>query len=339
MKKIVIVGSINNFCLETSYANAGRISNYEVFQIDPELEIKKYIKFGKFGEKLNTFLPVDSWIKKVNRDVVIRIKEIKPEYIFLMARAKILFGTLATIKIVSPKTKIIWIWPDTPLNLDQLNYNCSQLYDLTACYSSSAVPIFKSIGFNNVHWIPLAGDTQMHLIPINSEKKYINDISFVGSWRPERERALSIINREFKDLSIEIFGPYWQRDCKDKSLQKKFSGKGFFGKDLGVFFNSSRININIIDDTNYPAANMRFFEILTAGGLQMSSSCPEMEDIFHQKEHLLYFNNEKELIDNIYWILQNPSDCDKIRFSGQELIKEEHSYIIRLNKIIELLDN
>ena len=39
---------------------------------------------------------------------------------------------------------------------------------------------------------------------------------------------------------------------------------------------------------------MRFFEISTAGGLQVSSACPEMENEFRHAEHIFYYQRQDE---------------------------------------------
>jgi spore maturation protein CgeB len=89
----------------------------------------------------------------------------------------------------------------------------------------------------------------------------------------------------------------------------------------------------VIDDTNYPAANMRFFEIPAAGGLQLSSACPEMAHIFKNKENILYFSDVKELIAQIDFVMKNPDDSKYIREQSHQFVKKHHSYQNRLIKL------
>ena len=156
-------------------------------------------------------------------------------------------------------------------------------------------------------------------------------------WRPERERYLSIVIEEFPNLNVEIFGGYWKDRCMDKKLKACCKDGLILGRPLGQYFNNSMINLNVIDDTNYPAANMRFFEIPTAGGLQLTSACPEQESIFEQRKHCVYFNDEASLVEEIKWILDHKNECNEIRKNGFDLIRNGNTYIQRLQSIMEHL--
>ena len=61
---IFLVGNINNYCLETSYANAAKALGYEVIRFDPRKEIDKYLMFGKAGKKIHNLLPVEAMGQK-----------------------------------------------------------------------------------------------------------------------------------------------------------------------------------------------------------------------------------------------------------------------------------
>lgn len=337
--KILIVGTNNQFCLETSYSSAATKLGHEVIRFDPSKEIFKFIKFGKFGKKFHEFIPVNAWNQKMNRKLIILVKDTNPDLVLFFGNTNINAGCLATIKTIRPKLPLVWVWPDTPFNLNQYPINCAKLYDLSAIYSKTAIAPFDKLGFNNTLWLPLAGDLNMHFLPVDENQDFKTDISFVGMWRPEREKVMKAIIEAFPNLKIEIHGVYWERDCKDKTVLQRLTGKGFYAKDLAVFFNSSRVNINIIDDTNYPAANMRFFEIPTAGGLQLCSSCPEQESEFSEKNQILYFKDNIELIDQISWVFSNQNDCLKIRQNSQSKVLSKHNYEYRLETIINALEN
>ena len=339
VKKILFAGIINNYTVENSYSNCAMNLGLEVKNFDISTYENKYIKFGKVGKTMHRFLPVETWIRKMNRDLVITIKNFNPDVFVYFTTSKILYGTLATLKAINPQLKIVWIWTDTPLNLEAHNFSSGLLSDITATYSLNTVPVFKDLGFKNVSWIPLAGDVFMHKKEITKNQDYKCDISFVGGWRPERGKAMEIISNNFKHLRIEVHGPLWSKKVKDPQLKKNIKGTGFYANDLADFFNSSRININQIDDTNFPAANMRFFEIPTAGALQLTSACPEMEGTFINKKHILYYKNELELLENIQWIIDHPEESELIKNNGQELLLKNHTYTHRFQQILQYLEN
>lgn len=335
--KLLIIGTNNEFCLETSYATAAAKAGMEVVRFDPGKEITKYIRLGKLGKYMYDFLHVDAWARKMNRELIIKVKLQKPEILLVVGAGKIYYGTLATLKVIFPKIKILWIWPDTPMNLNSEILHCGKLFDVSATYSKTSILAFKALGFPNVHWIPLAGDTSMHGCELNKSDNFRCDVSFVGMWRPEREHFMKVILDNFSNLNMELYGNYWQRNCTDNNLLKKWKGKGFYAGNLADHFNHCRININIIDETNYPAANMRFFEIPTSGGLQLSSACPEFEDVFIDKTDILYFRDETELIEKMNWILSNKEAVSIIRQEAQQKVKDAHNYDCRLQDLLGIL--
>jgi hypothetical protein len=337
ISKILIVGTVNNFCLETSYAQAATELQIQVSRFDPAREVQKHIRLGKIGRTLHNFWPVDIWTRKMNRELIVKARNERPDVIFLVGSSKIYYGTLTTIKLILPQCKLVWIWPDTPMNLNETILSCGQLFDLTATYSHSTLDIFSRLGFRNPQWIPLAGDLALHGNDVPQDENYSCDISFVGMWRPEREHFMKVINDRFSDLNIEVYGKYWQRDCKDQGLLKRWKGDGFYAKDLSNHFNRARININVIDDTNYPAANMRFFEVPTSGGLQLSSACPEMESDFLDFQHVLYFRDESELVKKIEWALAHPAETKAIRNAAHAKVREAHNYNYRIKSILTAL--
>jgi len=338
LTKILIVGAVNNYCLETSYAFAAQSLKFEVLRFDPNKEIAKHLRLGKVGRLIQDFFQPEVWMKKMNRELIVKVKETKPDIILLTGGSKILYGTLVTIKVIHPKVKLVWVWPDTPANLNSNNFSYARILDLSATYSYSTIDTFRSLGFNNVQWVALAGDPSLHWMQALPETRFNRDISFVGMWRPEREKALKVICQKFGRMNIEIYGKYWKRNCKDDLLLSKWKGEGVFAKDLANYFNSTRVNLNIIDDTNFPAANMRFFEIPTAGGLQVCSTCPEFQTEFIEKKEILYFENDDQLVDAINWVINHPNEAEQIRVAGQQKISLRHTYRSRLEEILRLIN-
>jgi hypothetical protein len=336
--KIMLVGTINEFCLETSYANAARSLGYEVRQFDPRSETEKYVKLGMVGKKMNDFLPIEAWVKKMNRELIVQAKREEPSVMIVFGAARVLYGTLMTIRLLLPRIRLVWVWPDTPMNLEEHNIANAPLYNLSAVYSEAASMAFAEYGFRNCEWIPLAGDHFMHGRDVRETDEFDCDISFVGMWRPERERIMKVISDNFSGCRIELHGNNWQRNCHDKSLMSFWKSNGFYGRSLADHFNRSRVNLNIIDDTNYPAANMRFFEIPVSGGLQVASACPEWGTEFVDNESIISFGDQTELVHKLRAVLDNKQHAQFIRKNAWALVRQRHTYVERLKKILNLLN-
>ena len=333
--KILIVTDSTAFALGNCFIRAGKKLGHEISTFDLSAMERNYVKFGKPGLKIHTFWPVEAWQRKANRELIIAYRNLMPDIIMVVGNIPVLFGTLAFFKSLE-KGKTVLYWPDTLLNLTSFQKDGASLYDLVATYSSTSMRPFNLIGYEKTHFMPFAGDNEFLGDAVFSDH-FDYDLSFAGGYRPEREAALAAVAATFPDLKILIKGTDWERFCKNKLLRKSCNPKPIYGKDFGDFIRRSRINLNVIDDTNYPAANMRFFEIPAAGGLQLSSVCPEMESAFTDRKEILYFTSYEHMIEQIRWVLKHPDEAGHIRKAANAKIRKEHTYIIRMESLIKAL--
>ena len=331
-RKILLVGSFQKGALENSYVNAFNQNNCLVDKFDTNLLQKKYIRLGKFGQLLNKFIPVEPWIRKCNRELFIKVIEYEPDLILVFGQSRVMTGTIAQIK-TSTTSKIAFIWQDSLVFLNPTLINSLLLYDTIFTYSSKSVEIIKKLGAINVFWLPLGADEAYHRI-VPPRNEFISDLTFIGQWRPERENAIKLLLERIPDLNIKIWGLDWNRFSTNNKIRESWQGKSLFGSDFSSAVASAKLNLNVIDDTNYPAANMRFFEIPCSGGVQLCSSCPEMEFEFKNKQSILYFNNEEELINIITEVISNKIDLDLIRTTSNELVIKNHTYKHRALEIL-----
>lgn len=329
---IVIVGETGNFCLEMSYHQAAQDLGMESYLFDSREAILGNAKFGKLGRELHRFYPLRSWLRKGNKSFVEFIMARKPEYIILFTGAEILPGTIGYLRSIS-NAKIIWYWADPLLSLSDYILGGAKLSHLVASYSKASLPVFEQLGAPRTVWVPFAADTQAHQWNVESAE-YRYDVSFTGSWRPEREKVLATIHKAIPGIRLRVDGPYWER-CQYDPIRKLAGKKPLFGPDFSTIVSQSLLSLNVTDTTNYPAANMRFFEILASGGAELVSGSDEMKVDFIADQDLMYFNDEASLLDRIQFALKNPDMISKIRKNGHLKVKTDHLYINRLKKILE----
>ena len=334
-KKILIAGETGNHCLEMSYYEAFRSLGHDVRLFDTRKAVIKYAKPGKLGFQVHRFLPVDAWIKKANKDLINEARSFEPHLILAFTGAEILPGTFAYLKTILSST-LAWYWADPLPNLSRYIHGSLPLADIVFSYSENSIPVFGRMGARKTVWLPFAGDLSAHYANAGEQKQFDWDISFIGSWRPEREAALRAIHRQFPDFRLKIGGPYWHR-CTYQPIKKIASSKPVYGKAFADIVSRSLLNLNVMDDSNYPSVNMRFFEILAAGGAELCSASPEMEKVFVDRQHMLFFNNEQRLVEQIDYAMSRKDAINKIRIEGQHLLKTGHLYTHRAATILETL--
>jgi spore maturation protein CgeB len=333
--RILIAGETGNHCLEMSYYNAFVKAGYVTKLYDTKKAVRHYARFGNLGYTIHRFFPVEAWLRKANKEFTNDVKAFNPDIVIAFTGAEILPGSFAYIKSILP-VKLVWYWADPLPNLTRYIHQSLSLTDLVASYSRSSLAVFEQMGAKNTCWLPFAGDVEAHFKPAVRREVYKFDISFIGSWRPERESALKIIYENFPALRFKVSGPYWKR-CGFAPIRKLASEQPIFGKDFAAIVQDSFLNLNVIDNSNFPSVNMRFFEILAAGGLELCSAGPEMEDIFIDKQHLLYFTDEVSLVNSIKYALENKDNVEQIKIAGQQTLTEKHLYTHRIAEIQKAL--
>jgi len=330
--RVIFFSLSDPYGLCSSYRRAADAMGLRYQFFDYEKVLTRYTPLGKVGRKIAQHIHVDSVNHKLNREFVVSVKDYKPDAIFFFTNAPVASGALIFIKSILPECRLILVWPDSLLNIQWGTFNNLSLFDGIASYSSSFLPVLQKITSSKAMFIPLAGDLALHGMEPTSADKV--DIGFVGGWRPERQKRLELLCEVFPESRFEIHGVRWKENCSKSNLKSKIKGTGLHGPVMAQFFNSTTLNLNIIDDTNYPAANMRFFEIPAAGGLELVSSCPEMESYFIDGQDLFYFQTDDEMIEKAKLIFHQPELQMPVKWNGYTKIKEQHHYGIRLQTIL-----
>jgi spore maturation protein CgeB len=334
MPEILIVGSAAMGSLESSYGKAFSELGWAVSFWDPVQVTNRYVLGGRLGRMVSSFIRVEPWLMKANRQLVIDVMRLRPRLILTFTHPHLLPGALAQIRAAVDVT-LLQIWPDTMSNWGATLSPNLPLYDLVATYSQATVPILKSMGARQVTWLPLAGDPELHPSDTSYRSDLAAEVSFIGGWRPEREAVLS----QLQNFDLKIWGPEWGRRCRNnQAITKAWEGRALRGVEFAQAVQGSKINLNIIDPTNYPAANMRFFEIPTAGGLQVCSSCHEMEAEFRHGEQIFYFHNQAELPELLRALLSDEALRTKVATAAHAEVLARHTYTHRAQRLLELLD-
>jgi len=333
--KVMLVGSFGPGALEHSYVSAFKDNNCQILTFDISVAQQKYCRLGKVGQLFNKFVPVEPWIRKANREMILEITDFNPEILVVFGQNRVLTSALAQLQAMS-HVKTVYIWQDTLLNMSNDLINSLRLYDLICTYSKSNIEPLENLGGRSVAWLPLGADPHIHSDVIAREE-FKCDVAFIGQWRPERDAAVSTLINQVPGISVKLWGSDWKRRSKDPKIIKAWQGRSLFGKEFAQAIVSTKINLNIIDDTNYPAANMRFFEIPCAGGLQVSSSCPEMVNEFKHGDTIFYYHDTDELCDIIRGLLIDSDVRNRVTTKAHEKVLNAHTYVHRASKILEFL--
>jgi spore maturation protein CgeB len=277
---------------------------------------------------------VEPWLRRINAELLLAAKRLEPDLLVIVGMVEELrIGTLAQLRALLP-VKVVWIWPDQMANWTTDMTTMLPVVDLVATFSSTTVKAFAEMGARDVLWVPLAADPELHgfTAAVGTGDIAPFDVSFIGAWRPSREEILTNLD----DCDLRIWGNNWGRAARrDPVIRRAWQRTFLSGSDLTRAVRASRINLNIIEPSTYPASNMRVFELLIAGGFQLSSACPEVADVLRHGEHLYYFDRAPDVPDIVSDLLGRPEERQRVAEAGQREVAARHTYNVRARAIAE----
>jgi spore maturation protein CgeB len=336
-RRVLCVGVGLVHQLPATYARAFEELGWQVSTFDLDEVVRRYARLGRLGARFNDFVPVEPWVRKANRELLVQILASKPDLVLVVGHASVRVGMLAQVAASCPETRFALVWPDTLLNLERAELECLPLYDLVACYGRDSVVPFEKLGARRVEWIPLAGDPKLHRSDVLDEPtraRWRSEVLFIGGHRPERER--SILAMLDAGLDVTVWGgELWRRNARAPDrLPSYWKGRELHGRELANASTCAKVCINLIDPTNFPAANMRFFENFLFDVATVNTACPEMAETFRDGEHTLYASDDASLIAAVKRLLFDAALRTRLAGAGKELLLAEHTYAHRAGSIV-----
>jgi hypothetical protein len=298
-------------------------------------------RLGRLGRRLNDTLTIDAWRARGNRELVVEARRVRPSVIVVAAAARVTAGALAQIHAAMPEARLALLWPDTLLNLAPHVLGALPVYDVVATYSRSSIDPLRMLGARRVEWLPFGADTVLFpsdvALGANDRERLSCDVGFIGNHRPEREEAvLALLDAGF---SVKVWGAdRWKRDAASpRRVHEYWQGRTIFGADVVRAVRCSRVSLNVIDDTNYPAANMRFFEIMACGGAQLVSACPEMTEWFPHRASVVYYDGSADMVQKARELLADEGLRRSVAADAHARAMSEHTYVHRSKALLAML--
>ena len=327
-KKILIIGSNEKFTLEKMYFRALKNLKHTVRIYHTGNTIKS--RYISFIEKYLSFIG-NFFIRKLFISFISKAKN-KYDLIIIVKGLYITKNFILNIKKISPKSKIINIYPDDPTNTGKRNISnknvieCIELFDFFCHYSEEVMKKIKRLKpKSKLLYLPLGYDELFHKRykkNIKDIKKYKDTVNFIGSYDNERFNILRSLN--YKNLLIA--GSNWKNI---DSMQKPI-----FEKKLSTIISNSLVSINILRDQCKNSHNMRTFEIPAMGGLMLTTRSKQQNFFFKEDKECLMFSGKKELQKKIKDIIKNKKKIQELKDRAY-LKSRKHSYTNRSKYLIK----
>ncbi len=335
-RSLLIVGSDRAEALESSYARAFRRLGWpQIHFWDPALALRRVARGGRLGRLFGRFVHVEPWLNKSNQELLRLAQRLQPDLILVIGTGGVRAGTLAQVRVLSPRTLLYCVYPDSPHNLDGERINCLRLFDRVTVSSPAWQPAFEALGARRVHYLPFAADTDLHSPPtrISPTVAFGHDVAFIGSWRPEREAMLE----QLTDMDLAIWGgAYWRDRVRTGSpLRGLYGGRAVIGPDFVHVCLQSKIILNIMDPVTWPGPNMRTFEVPACRGFALAERTPAVLELFTEGENIACFGDADEAREHILYYLKHEEQRRRITANAFEFVTAGgHTYVDRARQLL-----
>lgn len=243
-----------------------------------------------------------------------------------------------TLRIMKKSAIALWLYdsisryPESGNNWD--------LYDLHYVFEESDVEKLSKEG-KEACFLPLGYDSQRYYA-IESREETI-DISFVGAMYESRKKILEQLVEDFPDLNMKFYGIYvFKRNVTEyirflkSPLRKVFKNRTISHSKANQLYSKSKINLNILHEQSKGGWNARLNEILGAGGFQIVSYNPKIEEKYHGM--LETFQDYSDLKKKIKYYLERPQERKDYKDRGYQYAGENETYKDRFEYILRRLE-
>jgi spore maturation protein CgeB len=266
----------------------------------------------------------------INRLILKTHEEFRPD-IFFVIKGTILEET--TLKRIEGSSKVLWM-------MDSI-YKYKQIYDLKSYFDHlfffEKTDVDKLKEENIVgHFLPLALDEKVYH-PISGLNRDI-DLFFVGSLSDDRLELLYKLVDSFRDYNIKFYGKRIWTSNKPFNFffnRNIFPNRTLSPNEVNLYYNQSKICLNLHKSQSHYGVNQRFFEILGAGAYQIVNFNPYIGENFKDID-LTTFNDFKELKEIISNRISKRWSYDSHKIS--EFIKLNHSFKYRISEVLRVVD-
>jgi spore maturation protein CgeB len=168
------------------------------------------------------------------------------------------------------------------------------------------------------------------------KEKYGGDIVFVGSYYKNRADVL----RSVVDFNLGIWGPGWERLEKDDPLRKCVKGGSVVPEEFNKIHSAAKICVicHYQDGkTRCYQASPKVFEALAARCFVIVDRQKDVFSLFSDKEHLVGFDDMRDLRKKIVYYLEHPEERRAIADRGYRCVLENHTYVHRIKKVLSVV--
>jgi spore maturation protein CgeB len=309
--KILIVGSDKVWSIEKPY-----LKYLKELGVEAQIYAAQNIFYDYYDQsvanKMFFRLGISTVYKKINRLLLQKVSEYRPEIIWIFKGMEIFPETIQLLK--NEGCRVISYNPDNPFIFSGYgsgNKNVTHsisLYDLHFTYNLEVEKKLVDMGCHTVY-LPFGFDLENGLYEQCCLQQETVKVCFIGN--PDAQRANFITQLAAKGIDIDLYGHQWKKFVDHPRINVF---PALFGDEYWKVLRRYRVQLNLMRLHNENSHNMRSFEIPGVGGIMLAPDTTE---------HRLFFTNNEEV-----FLFTDTGDC-AVRIKELISLSAEQAGLIR----------
>jgi len=233
---------------------------------------------------------------------------------------------------------VVLLWEMNHMIFNNSQFECLPLYDHIFCLDSYYVPFLRSQNCGCVEHLCAAADPEEHRPLALSEDEldaYSADVSFVGTYHPERAEAIAAFDGVTD--RVRIYGHRW--DHAPQQLARWVQVEPVYGRKKTVIYGVSRLSLHVRGPHMFYGENFRVFEVAACGGTLLTRYSPDLELCFDLQNELVLFHEPADLRTALAHYLAHPEELAQVAEAGRQRVLADHTYGHRAASIIEHVEH
>lgn len=335
--RILYIGSLVNWGTCISRMRGLIRLGHEVVPVNTESYISGK---GKIFRIMHNRLLLGPGIISINRDIIQKVKYIKPDIIWV---DKGIYFYPRTIKKIKELTKAVIIHHNTDdiLNVcHKFSYYLSALDFYDAHYSSNIYNVneMRAITKSHVKYNELGYDDEIFKPIINKNIIINNEITFIGHWEKNTENH--ILELVKSRIPVHVRGPGWLKLDGNRLPKGTVLSGPVFEKDYVKALCACTIGLGIVSVINRNKTAGRIFEIPACGIMLLAVRNDILEKMYTDGKEVVLFSSVQELIKKSRYYLSHKAECVSIAEAGRKrLIANKCTWKDRVEEILDDLKN
>lgn len=166
-----------------------------------------------------------------------------------------------------------------------------------------------------------------------------HDTVFVGSLARRRwETGNGALEQAARRVPVDFWGYGLEGWPGDSPISRRFHGEAW-GLDMYRVLAGSRISLNRHGEVAAGHANnMRLYEATGVGTLLLTDERVDLDALFVVGGEIVTYRDGEDLAEKVERLLGDEGERRRIALAGQRRTLAEHSYAMRMQQLVEILD-